>query len=151
MQSICRLLTLIGLSLGSFACASKTYQVTVVNQTATPITVGVVKDHGPSEEGLTPVERLAIDSSLESMGPWGFVIPPGKTGDTQPITGKFSGGAQAYLRVYRGTGTNAELISVGSSNPHRLDVLLFPGARNEIIVKDGSKKLEFVRVSPKLQ
>jgi len=139
------------LSIFLSACNSKTYQVTVINQTTSPITVGVVKNHGPYEEGLTPIEQIAIESSLESVGPWGFVIPPGKTADTKPVSGKFPSGTHAYLRIYRGTATNAELISVSASNPHRLDILLFPGTRNEIIVKEGAKKLDFTRVTPTIR
>lgn len=133
------------------ACNTKTYQVTVINQTGSPITVGVVKDHGPYEEGFAPIEQLAIDSPLESVGPWGFVVPPNKTADTKPVSGKFSGDTHAYLRVYRGTATNAELISVSPSNPHRLDILLFPGAHNEVVVKEGAKKLDFIRTAPTLR
>ena len=144
-------MTVISLGLILGACNSKTYQVTVINQTDTPLTVGIVKDRGPYEEGLAPIEQLAIDSPLASVGPWGFVIPPGKTADTKPVSGKFSSGTEAYLRVYRGTGTNAELISVSSFNPHRLDVLLFPGAHNQIIIREGPRKLDFTRIAPTMR
>jgi hypothetical protein len=132
-------------------CNNRTYQVTVVNQTTSPITVGIVKDRPPYEEMLVPVELLAIESPLASLPPWGFVIPPGRTADTRPVTGKFPAGTEAYLRVYRGTGTNAELIAVSTPSPHRLDVMLFGNAKNEIVIKDDQTKLDYERISPKVR
>ncbi|HYE17825.1 MAG TPA: hypothetical protein VEA69_05245 [Tepidisphaeraceae bacterium] len=132
-------------------CNNRTYQVTVVNQTSSPITVGIVKDRPPYEEQLVPVELLALETPLASLPPWGFVVPPGRTADTRPVTGKFPAGTEAYLRVYRGTGTNAELIAVSSPSPHRLDVMLFGKAKNEIVIKDNQMKLDYERISPKVR
>jgi hypothetical protein len=104
-----------------------TFDVSVVNETRSPLTVGLVKDGPPAEKDFEDVSQLAIDYDLASLPPWGFVIPSGKTADRGPVTGTFPSGTLAYLRVYRGELRNAELIATSAPNPGRLDLLLHPG------------------------
>ena len=40
----------------------------------------------------------------------------------------------AYLRVYAGERSNAELLAIGRTSPDRAEVLLFPG-HSEIVVR----------------
>jgi hypothetical protein len=117
-----------------------TFDVTIINQTERPLTVGIVKDGGPLERNLLGPEQLAIDSALESLPPWGHVIPPGKTMDSGKVTGAFPRGATAYLRVYRGRHDNAHLVAISSPSPDRLDVLLFPGY-TELVIREDEKGL----------
>jgi hypothetical protein len=59
--------------------------------------------------------------------------------DSGKVTGEFPSGTTAYLRVYRGVHSNAELIGMGTPAMGRLDVLLFPGPNN-IVIQDDPKK-----------
>ena len=121
-------------------CAPKaSFELTILNKTDRPITVGLVKEGEPYERELAPPERLAIESGLESMPPWGHVIPPGRTLDSPPITGTFPRGSAAYLRVYRGEFSNAQLLAISNPSPDRTEVLLFPGL-NQVIVRDDPNK-----------
>ena len=116
-------------------CAPKaTFDVTIMNKTDRPVTVGLVKDGPPYEREWAGPEKLAIESPLESLPPWGHVIPPGRMMDSSPVTGAFPQGALAYLRVYAGERSNAELLAVGPDSPDRAELLLYPG-HSEIIVR----------------
>ncbi len=118
-------------------CAPKaTFQLAVTNETDRPVTVGVVKEGPPYEAELGAPEEWAIATPLAELPPWGHVVPPGRTIDSPPVTGTFPTGSLAYLRVYGGERTNAELLATSTGSPDRADVLLFPG-RNEITVRTG--------------
>ena len=124
-----------------------TFDVTVINQTRGPVTVGLVKDGPPDEEAFADISRMAVESDLASLPPWGFVIPPGRTADIGNITGAFPAGTHAYLRVYRGQHSNAGLIATSADSPDRRDLLLFPG-RTGIILRDPAGRLEAETVRP---
>jgi hypothetical protein len=113
-----------------------TFDLSVVNETKSPLTVGLVKDGPPAEHEFEDISQLAIDYDLATLTPWGFVIPPGRTADTGPVTGTFPKGTLAYLRVYRGKLSNAEMIATSSPNPGRLDVPLTPGRAQFTIRED---------------
>jgi hypothetical protein len=128
-------------------CAPKaTFELSVMNKTDRPITVGLVKDGEPYERALAAPERLAIESGLDAMAPWGHVIPPGRTLDSPPITGAFPQGSAAYLRIYRGEFSNAQLLAISNPSPDRAEVLLFPGLNQVIIRNDPDKGLIAQRV-----
>ena len=131
-------------------CAPKaTFEVSIANKSDSPLTVGVVKEGEPYERDLAGPEKWAIESPLDSLPPWGHVIPVGRVLNSPQITGSFPQGSAAYLRVYRGERTNAQLIAISSPSPDRLDVLLFPGVNQIVIRNDPQKGLVAVRVRPK--
>jgi hypothetical protein len=132
MRTPCALLILTLLA----GCQPKaTFDVTVTNASRSPLTVGLVKDGPPAEEAFADISRLAIESDLAHIPPWGFVVPPGRTAGTGSVTGAFPQGTLAYLRVYRGKLTNAEMIATSAPHPGRLDILLYPG-QTEIRIRD---------------
>jgi hypothetical protein len=134
----------------ALGCAPKaTFEVSVANKSDSPLTVGVVKEGEPYERDLAGPEKLAIESSLDSLPPWGHIIPVGRVMNSPQITGTFPRGSAAYLRVYRGEHTNAQLIAISSPSPDRLDVLLFPGINRIVIRNDAQKGLVAVRVRPR--
>jgi hypothetical protein len=140
---------LVALLLLVVGCAPKaTFELSILNKTDGPITVGVVKDGDPYERALASPERLAIESGLDAMPPWGHVIPPGRTLDSPPITGVFPRGSGAYLRVYRGQHENAALMSISYPSPDRFEVLLFPGYTQIVIRYDPGKGLVAQRIRP---
>src|SRR5258706_11166419 len=130
-------------------CAPKaTFELSILNRTDRPITVGLVKEGEPYERDFAPPERLAIESGLDAMPPWGHVIPPGRTLDSPPITGVFPRGSAAYLRVYRGQHENAELIAISSPSPDRLEGFLFPGYSQILIRYDPGEGTVAQRIRP---
>jgi hypothetical protein len=134
----------------SINCAPKaTFELSILNKTDHPLTVGMIKEGGPYDRNLASPEQLAIETSLEALAPWGHVIPPGKQLDSPPITGSFPRGSAAVLRVYRGEFTNAQLLAISNPSPDRAEVLLFPGLNQIIIRNDPDKGLLVQRVRSK--
>ena len=83
-------------------CArTETYQVRLTNKTSGPITFGLVKLGDPFEVKWAPPEDASFHGEKPSPEMWGSV-GPGRTAVSQPITGKFSANAAAYLRIYEG-------------------------------------------------
>jgi hypothetical protein len=128
-------------------CAPKaTFDLAITNKTDRPVTVGLVKDGPPYERDLAGPEKWAIESPLESLPPWGHVIPPGRTMDSSPITGAFPQGSLAYLRVYAGERSNAELLAIGENSPDRAEVLLFPGHSQIVVRRDETGRVRAERL-----
>jgi len=119
-------------------CNNQTFELSVTNKTDRPLTIGVVKDGPPYEVDLASPGELAVDTRLDTLPPWGHLIPPGRTIDSGKVTGTFPSGTRAYLRVYSGEHSNAELIAIGEPSYDRIDVLLFPG-RNDFIIENDLK------------
>ena len=127
-------------------CAPRAaFDVTVVNHTNSPLTIGLVKDGPPFEDQWATPDEVALHTGgLDAMPPWGHVVPPGRTLDSPAVTGAFPEGTTANLRVYRGERRNAELLAISDPSPDRAQVLLFPG-HNEIVVTEGPKGLRAER------
>ena len=134
----------------SINCAPKaTFELSILNKTDRPVTVGMIKEGEPYDRSLASPEQLAIETSLDALAPWGHVIPPGQTLDSPPVTGSFPRGSAAVLRVYRGQFTNAQLLAISNPSPDRGEVLLFPGLNQIVIQNDPDKGLLVQRVRSK--
>lgn len=107
-------------------CSQQSFEVSVTNKTDTPLTMGIVKDGPPYDPDLASPGEWAVNTRLDALPPWGHVVPPGRTIDSGKISSSFPAGTRAYLRIYRGEHSNAELIAIGEGED-RIDVLLFPG------------------------
>jgi hypothetical protein len=142
------LLTALGLLLSAMGCTTQSFELTVINHTDRPLTVGVVKDGPPYEKELAGPELWAVNTPLQFLPPWGQVLPPGRTMDSGKISGSFPSGTIAYLRVYRGERTNAELIAMSAPGLDRVDVLLFPGKNEVVIEEEGGKAMSARRLGP---
>ena len=130
----------------AIGCAPRlTFDVSVTNETRDPITLGIVKTAPPYERDFAGPEHFAINSPQSPAPPWGHVVPPGRTIDSPPVTGSFPDDARAYLRVYRGEHSNAQLMAISEPSPDRVDILIYPG-HNRIIVHDDPKGLRAERV-----
>jgi hypothetical protein len=130
----------------AIGCAPRlTFDVSVTNETRDPITLGIVKTAPPFERDFAGPERFAIDSPQAPSPPWGHVVPPGRTIDSPPVTGSFPEDARAYLRVYRGEHSNAQLMAISEPSPDRIEILIFPG-HNRIIIHDDPKGLRGERI-----
>ena len=142
MRIIALLSTLLLVLVGMGCSSTKTYsfQVSVKNDTTRPLTVWLVKEGPPEEQGWRSPEQLArsVPQQEERIG--GRMLPPGKTADTGTVTGKFQPGSYAWLRVYDGPQHLSEILAISRGNPSRLDIPLDPGV-TRIIIKDKAGRI----------
>jgi hypothetical protein len=132
-----RTITVLLLAALAMGCShSRTYQVSVTNQTAEPITFGLVKQGDPFEQKWASPEDAAIYGDKPSAETWG-AIGPGKTATSVQVKGKFRSNAEAYLRVYEGKLDLPEILAVSRGQPNRLDLPLTPGYNKFVIVDEN--------------
>jgi hypothetical protein len=119
---------------GCAGTETRTYDVTVKNDSSKPLIVWLTKNGPEYEEGWKAPEDLAIENPKND--PLGFqLVPPGKTAYTGPIKGKFAPQTSAILRVYIGQHTFGELLAISRGSPSRIELTLEPGV-NEFVAKD---------------
>lgn len=132
------------LALVAVGCSSDTktysFQVSVKNATNRPITIWLVKEGPPVEQGWRSPEQLAMSLPGHEERISGAVIPPGQSADTGTREGKFAPGAYAWLRVYDGPQRLSEILAISRGNPVRLDVPLDPGI-SRIVIKDRAGRI----------
>ena len=137
---------LTALLLAAGCAETRTFQIAVRNQTSQPITVGVAKEGGKYEpQWQAPEDAVVRTDGRDERGWDSVVIAPGDTGSAGPVTGDFSGGAVAMLRVYAGELKLSDVLSISRGSPNRVDVALDEG-RNAIIVREEAGKLTYERV-----
>ena len=145
-SSVILLAALACIGILSGGCAeTRTYQVSVRNETTEPVTLWLFKDGGPYEDGWKSPEDIAIDSPKNDEPIGGVVVPPSKTATAGPLKGQFNSDAHAILRVYRGEHTFNQLLAVSQASGERKDVPLPEGA-SHFIVNDADAKLNVQRV-----
>ncbi|MCC6423053.1 MAG: hypothetical protein IT447_06195 [Phycisphaerales bacterium] len=120
-------------------CASnrqETFELSVKNQTSTPISIWLTKDGPPDEQGWESPEQLAL---LPQTTTFSFTtVEPGKVAHAGPLTGQFAPGVNAWLRVYQGLHTLDEILAISRGSHDRLDYLTLPGKhRLTIVEQDG--------------
>lgn len=114
-------------------CASRqTFDVTVTNHLADPVTVWMTKERGAPEPGWTPPEMLAVGTT-ESQQLGGVAIDPGETGHTR-ISGHIGSDDVAVLRIYRSVDLNV-ILTIHRGDPDRVDVPLDPGKTDIDVVQ----------------
>jgi hypothetical protein len=136
MQRLC----LLGLSLLAVGCGSSTrsYSVSVKNDSLEPMTVWLTKDGPPVEQNWLAPEQIAQAGAYNREFPLaGVVIPPGRSGEMGPLQGSFDHGSNAVLRIYRGPLKFNEILATGSDSPNRTDVKLAPGDNQIVIDRSG--------------
>ncbi len=146
-----RYILLLPLLVASVGCMTekRSYQVTVENKLSRPVTVWLVKEYGPMEDGWLSPEQIATlanppaDDHLPAV-----VLPPGRHADRGPINGSFDPvHGRAYLRVYSGTPTLTEMLAIGKGSLSRMDLLLQPGA-NAFEIDDDDGLMKATKVTP---
>jgi hypothetical protein len=141
MKSTAASLLLIALALGGLGCAqTRTYEVSVRNDTPEPVTIWLFKDGGPYEDGWKSPEDLAIESPKANEPIGGLIIRPGRIADAGPITGHFDSDATAVLRVYRGARRFDELLAMSGDSGDRINARLRPG-ENQFLITESNFKL----------
>lgn len=130
----------------AIGCAeTRTYEVSVRNQSQKPMTVWLTKTAGPYEKNWKAPEELAWQHLSDDEAFNGLTIPPGKTGYTGKVHGSFNAGSAAVLRVYIGVTNYNETLAMSKGDPNRVDLMLKPGKNSFIAVPDEANvKLERV-------
>jgi hypothetical protein len=122
----------------------RSFEIYVKNETPRPISVGLVKNGPPTEEGWIAPHEVAVMAPQLSDRKWGLVLNPGQSKTLGPYTGQFQAGVQAILRIYVGTPTIDEMIAFSRSDPERLDIYLWPG-KSGYVIRNAAGKLEYER------
>jgi hypothetical protein len=117
---------------------TRTYDVTVRNQTPGPLTISLAKDGPPYEPAWATPEDVATESPRlredwrRTQGGM-KAVPAGRIAEVRGLTGKFESGTHAYVRVYAGELSISEMLSKSPGSPDRVDIPLVPGT-NEITI-----------------
>ena len=118
---------------------TRSFEISVKNETARPLSVGLVKNGPPTEAGWIAPHEVAMMAPQLTDRKWGLVINPGETKVLGPHSGKFQQDVQAILRIYAGTPTIEEMLAFSRSDPERLDIYLWPGKSGYVIRYDGGR------------
>jgi len=122
---------------------SQSYEVEVINKTAGPLSVGLVRS-GAAASGWTGPEHVLMGAPALAHKRWGALIPPGRS-KVVAAEGGFTTGV--YFRAYASDGTIEELASFDSKSIDRLDEPVRPG-RSAYAVTDRTGRLTADEVPP---
>jgi len=117
----------------------RSFEISVKNETARPISVGLVKNGPPQEQGWIAPHEVAMMAPQLTDRKWGAVLKPGETRVLGPYAGRFEPGVQAILRIYAGTPTIEEMLAFSRTDPERVDIYLWPGKSGYVIRYDGGR------------
>lgn len=142
MKPMVRPIAILGILMIFTGCGGPTrsYQVTVQNDSKEPVTVWLTKSGGPVERHWRAPEHYGIAQPGLEDPVGGVIIDPGEIGSTPKLSGRFPGGTDAVLRVYLGARTLSELLSISRGSPNRIDVVLTPGD-NDLVVRDRDGRI----------
>lgn len=115
-----------------------TFSVSLKNASTQPVTAWLTKNGGPQEREWLAPEDLSSSVGAATDRINGVVIPPGKTGEMPPITGRFDSDAMAVLRVYAGAVDFDTMLATGVDSRLRVDVPLREG-HNALVVTPSPK------------
>ena len=134
----------VGLLLLAIGCApeSRTFNVSVKNDAAVPVTIALTKDGPAYEEAWASPEDIRDGRiKLIAQSKLGFAtIKPGTAASVRDISGQFNGGTHALLRVYRGSDLDVSHMLAMKPGADRQDVVIKPGD-NHFVVADKSGNL----------
>jgi hypothetical protein len=132
------------------ACASyekKSFEIYVKNETVHPLSMGLIKNGPPTEQGWIAPHEVAMMAPQLSDHRWGWVLEPGQSKTFGPYSGRFAEHVQAILRIYEGTPTIDEMIAFSKDDPDRLDIYLWPG-KSAYVIRNHGGRLEQRVVEP---
>jgi hypothetical protein len=136
----------------TFGCFAEkhTYQVELTNSTNVVLSAGPVKELSQGlrpemEDGWAAPEDVAINAPELTRRHWGWLIKPGQTVTIGPVTGSFTGGMRAVLRVYAGDRSVDDLLAISRKDMDRIDIPLTPGLAGYIVTIGEKGSLVFDR------
>ena len=100
----------------------RSFEISVKNETAHPLSLGLVKNGPPAEEGWIAPHEVAMMAPQLADRHWGWVLAPGETKTFGPYTGHFESQTHAILRVYAGTPTIDDLDNPSFNDEESEDV-----------------------------
>ena len=112
-----------------------TFGIVLHNASSQPVTAWITKTGERNADWLAP-EDLALSTKTESIN--GVVIPPGKTGEMGPMSGRFGPEDAAILRIYAGQLDYDHILATSVKSPLRVDIALEEGT-NHLEVRAGEK------------
>ncbi len=128
---------------GFVGCArTETFNITVRNDTKTPLTLALTKDGPPFERVWASPEDLAVESPKADEQHGYVVLPAGREADVPAVEGRFDGGTRGYLRVYRGDLGISDMNAISGASPNRIDLLLKPGVNRFVIAESAGRLVE---------
>ena len=128
----------------------RSFEISVRNETGRPISVGLVKNGPPQEEGWIAPHEVAMMAPQLSDRKWGAVLKAGETRVLGPYVGRFEPGVQAILRIYGGTPTIEEMIAFAKDDPERVDIYLWPG-KSGYVIRNSGGRLGYTRAEEELK
>lgn len=134
-------------AVGCESATKATFNVSLHNASKDPVTVWLTKTGGPEEVDWLAPEALANSRAANIDAVNGVVIPPGKTGDIGPLTGRFEPDSLAVLRVYAGQLTLDQMLATPVDGRLRIDMPLREGT-NKLRV-DALLPLRIERIDDK--
>jgi hypothetical protein len=137
LRLMAMLCTVGGVTIGCSQVQDRSYQVSVRNQSATPVTVWLTKDGPLYERDWRSPEDLAIESRNADEMIAGAIVKPGETATVGPLPGKFMPTTNAILRVYHGQHNFSGLLAISKGSPDRREFELTPGENNFTVRNDG--------------
>lgn len=132
------------LMVGCQATRTETISVSLHNASAQPVTAWITKTGERNDTWLAP-EDLALWPKPEMIN--GVIIPPGKTGEMGPMTGRFERDSVPVLRVYAGQLEYDQVLATSVDSQLRVDVVLDDGMNRLEVTK--SARLEVVPAGAK--
>ena len=128
------LITALLLLVGCHSYEKRTYDVTLTNNSAGPVTIWLTKDGPPFEPGWLAPEDIAIQSPNQPVHQIsGLVVQAGKTAFTGPRPGQFEPLTSAVLRIYAGQLKFEQLLAASEDDKRRIDLRLHPGMSNLVV------------------
>jgi hypothetical protein len=131
-------------------CASPkaTFQVTVTNRSASPISIGLVKIGGAIEPAWAGPEHIAARAPRLGDRRWGTLLRPTGTTTLGPLSGTFYRGSKAVLRVYQGDHDMDGLNAFSRTDPGRADIDVLPGI-SYYVVEDARAGIKVIQADPR--
>jgi hypothetical protein len=146
IASLVLFFALISFGVGCDSSQTRTYEVSVRNDTHEPVTIWLLKEGGPYENGWKSPEDLAIESPKANEPIGGRVIRPGAIATAGPVNGRFNADSSAMLRVYRGAHSFNELLAISSNSGDRVNTRLRQGD-NEFLITEHDFRLSLEPVA----
>ena len=114
---------------------TRTYTVSVRNDLPQPVTICLAKTNGPAEPAwATPEDLIMPPHAADEEVPANWRLPPGKTAVVRDVAGEFDPDrGRAFLRVYLGEPSLAQMAAADKGSYNRLDYPLKPGG-NAVVV-----------------
>lgn len=126
------------LALAACGPTTETIQLSVINQSPSPMTVVLTKDGPPMEKNWLPPEDIAMMKNAPAdMTVNGITLQPKQKVDQVRI-GQFEAGVHPMLRIYRGDQNMKQMLGIGPDSPNRSDLVLHPGHNTIVIDPTGT-------------